>query len=294
MATEVKSAEDAQTLLRQWREENIRNSEEVLELWSDYIEKSWSKLGDEGWLVLEQVCIAAFDCHNMGVADFCLSKLSREFPGSLRVKKLKAMKFEVQERYEEALELLDFIVQKDDTNAVPRKRKIALLKSLGKHGEAVKELVDYLKIFMADQEAWQELCDLYISQQDWTKAAFCMEELLLHSPHNHLYLQRLAEIKYTQGGYENLEIARSYYSQAAKLNAGNVRALYGIVLTCAHMASSPKCPSQKKKECLKLAEWASNQLSSLTSAVRDKGENFENFAVENLMGALQISGDAKA
>jgi hypothetical protein len=51
---------------------------------------------------------------------------------------------------------------------------------------------------MADQEAWMELCDLYISQQEWNKAAFCVEELMLHSPFNHLYLQRYAEIKYTQ------------------------------------------------------------------------------------------------
>ena len=54
-----------------------------------------------------------------------------------------------------------------------------------------------LQRFMADQEAWMELADLYISQQDWPKAAFCVEELMLHNPYNHLYLQRYAEIKYT-------------------------------------------------------------------------------------------------
>lgn len=57
------------------------------------------KLGDEGWLVLEQVFIAALDCHNMEVANFCLSKLNQEFPESLRVKRLKAMKYEALERY---------------------------------------------------------------------------------------------------------------------------------------------------------------------------------------------------
>ena len=51
---------------------------------------------------------------------------------------------------------------------------------------------------MADQEAWMELCDLYISQQEWNKASFCIEELMLHNPFNHLYMQRYAEIKYTQ------------------------------------------------------------------------------------------------
>lgn len=58
----------------------------------------FGKLGDEGWLVLEQVFIAALDCKNMEVANFCLSKLNQEFPESFRVKRLKAMKYEALER----------------------------------------------------------------------------------------------------------------------------------------------------------------------------------------------------
>ena len=45
-----------------------------------------------------------------------------------------------------------------------------------------------------------ELCDLYIGEQDYGRAAFCCEELILSQPNNHLYFQRYAEIKYTQGG----------------------------------------------------------------------------------------------
>lgn len=83
---------------------------------------------------------------------------------------------------------------------------------------------------MADFEAWQELSELYITEQDFNKAAFCVEELILHNPHNHLLHQRYADIKYTQGGSENWEIARSYYCQALKLNPNNLRALYGVYL----------------------------------------------------------------
>lgn len=83
---------------------------------------------------------------------------------------------------------------------------------------------------MSDQEAWHELCDLYLQEQEYTKAAFCMEELILHNPHSHLIFQRYAEIKYTQGGADNMETAKTYFSQAAKLNPNNIRALYGLVL----------------------------------------------------------------
>nr|CAG4635036.1 EOG090X0CGE [Alona affinis] len=156
------------------------------------------RLGDEGWLILEQVFIASLDCHNMEVANSCLSKLNHQFPDSLRVRRLKAMMYEAMERYDDALDILDSIIKKDETNAAPRKRKITIFKSQGMIIEAIKELTDYLKVFMADQEAWMELSDLYISQQDWNKASFCVEELILHCPFNHLYLQRYAEIKYTQ------------------------------------------------------------------------------------------------
>lgn len=51
---------------------------------------------------------------------------------------------------------------------------------------------------MIDQDAWNELCDLYLLEQEYPKAAFCMEELILQNPHNHLFHLRFAEIKYTQ------------------------------------------------------------------------------------------------
>jgi len=52
-----------------------------------------------GLLVLEQVCVAALDCNRHEVADVCLRALSSEFPTSLRIRKLKALKLEALERY---------------------------------------------------------------------------------------------------------------------------------------------------------------------------------------------------
>jgi len=83
---------------------------------------------------------------------------------------------------------------------------------------------------MSDREAWQELAELYLQDGDLARAAFSMEEVILLSPLNHLYHQRLAEIRYTQGGIENLELARAHYCMALKLCPDNVRALYGVLL----------------------------------------------------------------
>ncbi|GAB6029001.1 hypothetical protein CHUAL_004790 [Chamberlinius hualienensis] len=245
--------------LRTWREDNVRQSEEVMELWEMGLNNNIKKLGDEMWQVYEQVCMAAYDCHRLDVSRHCITKLNKQFPQSIRVAILRAMEFEVLEQYDKAMKLYDDILKHDKTNLTAQKRKIAILKAQGKIPEAIKELTDYLKKFMSDQESWLELSDFYIMEQEYSKAAFCMEELILFNPHNHLYYQRYAEIKYTQGGTENIELARSYFAQAVKMNPNNTRALYGLYLASRHLADSPKCSQQKKEEYQKIAEWAAKQ-----------------------------------
>lgn len=142
------------------------------------------------------------------------------------------MILEAEERYDEALKLLESIIKVDPTNSAARKRRVTVLKAQGKNVEAIKELAEYLKMFMADFEGWQELSDMYVQEQDFSKASFCVEELILHNPHNHLLHQRYADIRYSQGGQDNVEVARSYYCQALKLNPNNIRALYGLYWVC--------------------------------------------------------------
>lgn len=203
-------------LFRKWREDNERKSDDIVQLWETVLQDKVQKLGNERHLVLEQVIIAAFDCGRIEIGTDCIRDLSLEFPGSLRVQKYTAMRLEALEMYEEALDVLEDIISKDETNAAPRKRKIAILKAKGRPSEAIKELCEYLKKyelskyqnrfslficamsrFMSDQEAWHELCSLYLAESEYSKAFFCMEEVLLHNPHSHLIHQRLAEIRYT-------------------------------------------------------------------------------------------------
>jgi hypothetical protein len=68
---------------------------------------------------------------------------------------------------------------------------------------------------MGDQEAWLELCDLYVNEGEYGKAAFSLEEVILLNPHCHFYHQKYAEIRYTMGGYDNVELARSYFCQVS-------------------------------------------------------------------------------
>ncbi|KAI8119674.1 hypothetical protein FF38_01963 [Lucilia cuprina] len=288
---EEMSWRDVRDHFRKWREDNERRSDDVIQLWEAVLDDKVTKTGNERHLILEQVILAALDTSRFDIAGKCIKELSTEFPGSMRVMKFKAMRLEAMERYSEAIEVLDAIIAKDETNAAPRKRKIAILKAKGRRVDSIKELNEYLKKFMSDQEAWQELCSLYLSEGDYVKAAFCMEEVLLHNPHSHLVHQRLAEIRYTMGGMENIEVARTYYSQALKLNPNNLRALYGLYLCCSSIANS-RALGSKRKEALKMAQWALEQANHRTSKL-SKIENNEKLisSLESAFGNLEIKSN---
>lgn len=250
--------------LRAWREDCARDPEAMRSLWKrfDQIERKLSV--EEKWTVIEQFCIAAIDLHDESIYKKCLSRMNRQFPGSQRVKLLNIMAtYERAGNYNEALRQYDEMIADDETNTSARKRKIAILISQNKSVEAIRELCEYLKKFMNDNDAWKELCELYMLEQDYQKAIFCMEELLLTHPLSHIYHTRLAEIHYTLGTHESLESARSYYTQALKLKETNVRALFGLHLTLASLLSGNKITAQQRKEYDKLKNCTKQALNSI-------------------------------
>lgn len=284
--------EEYRDQLREWREDNSRHSDTIVSYWDHGMQTNIDQMGDEQWMVLEQVAVAGLDMNREDIVNACLIQLIEKFgASSLRIRRLQAMRLEMKERWDDALEVLDAILEEDVSNSSARKRKIAILKAQGETDRAVRELVKYLQVFMSDQESWLELCELYTMEQEYSKAAYCMEELLLHNPHNHLYHQRLAEIRYTMGGYDNLELAKQYYSQAVKLAPSNMRALFGLLLTVTQLASSPKCPQNKKKEFCNLALWSSKQIGSRYASVgrlEEVGTQDKITLLKSLMGDLDI------
>lgn len=278
--------DEAKAILQKFRDGNDRRSEEIIEIFEDCLSSSMQKLSDERWLIYEQVFIAALDCARQDIAQKCLAALKHQFPDSMRVKRLMAMQHESLGYYEKAERIYDAIIKADFSQSFARKRKIAVLRAQNKITEAIGYLVAYTKQFMSDYEAWIELSDLYIIENDYNKAAFCVEELILSNPHNHLYHQRYAEIRYTQGGPENLELARAHFAQALLLNSDNVRALYGLFLASNFVAAPPK--GSKKKENVKYAIWAAKQIQEKYRKAQTVTEGQLN-AIQEMLNALQVS-----
>lgn len=253
--------EGARDCLRKLREDNVRDSELVVRLWEESLMNSREKLGDELWTVYEQVCVAALDCQRLDLSEICLELLHNKFPSSIRVKRLIGMRYEAEKKFTRAEEVYESIIKKDESNMFCRKRLVTIAKSQNDIPKAIDLLNKYLEQFMTDFEAWMELCDMYLTQLDYNKACFCMEELIMSNPHNHLYYQKFAEIKYTMADPDSMTLARSYFAQAIKLNPKNVRALYGFFLASSNLAVNNKGNNKEKQSNIKYAAWAAHQLT---------------------------------
>jgi len=263
MATEeIVDLEVARMKMKKWRDEGYRNSDEIVDLGECLIYEYANKLGDELWVLYEQVCLAAYDCNRMDLAVTCLRALDKQFPTGNRVLRLKAIRKEALNQFEDAEKIYTIMLKDDPSNLLVRKRLIAMKKAQNKVDETIVDLNEYLKDFMGDQEAWMELSELYIRQQNFSKAAYCMEELILTHPHNHLYHQRYAEIHYTIGTPDSLEKSKKYFAQTLKLDPNNVRALYGLYLSSTNLSSSRSATSTKK-ENYQVSQWTTQQVVSL-------------------------------
>ncbi|KAJ8321986.1 hypothetical protein KUTeg_000457 [Tegillarca granosa] len=253
----------ARNQLRRIREEQVRDGHMVVWLWEDILMKDRHKLGDELWTVYEQVCIAALDCQRIDLAEVCIDLLRSQFPKSVRVERLEGMLLEAEGRYSKAEELYNAIIEKDETNMFARKRQVAILKAQNKIPEAINKLNKYLEKsslfscavfrFMTDFEAWMELCDLYLSQQDYTKAGFCVEELIMSNPHNHLYQQKFAE----------------------------------VCSSCNLATAAGKVSSKEKQSNIKYAAWAAQQLKDKYTTVQPEEQTTQTRVLDSIEKMLE-------
>ena len=190
---------------------------------------------------------AGAESDEMKLATEYVTTLAAQFPDSRRVKRLEGLMWEAKGEADLAMGEYDEILQEDPSNLLAIKRQIALCRSRGgasRLAEAARRLCEYLSTFCSDPEGWLMLHELYLCCQQYKRAAFCVEELILINPMAYIYHVRAGEITYTQGmaanggSHELLLTSRKYFAHALELKPeGCLRALYGILLVCAAMGS---------------------------------------------------------
>ena len=139
------------------------------------------------WTTIENLYISCLRTGDDDSAKKLLDQLIARFgDNNERVMAYKGMWAE--SRIQGEKEFLDVLkeygqaLEEDPSNVYLQKRRIALLRSVGKTAEATQQLVNLVEFSPTDAESWAELASLYVEQNMYDQAIFAMEEVLLVMP----------------------------------------------------------------------------------------------------------------
>jgi len=117
----------------------------------------------------------------------------------------------------------------------------------------------YLDVYMNDPDAYNELAQIYLMANEYDKAIFCLEELLLHSPDDYKIMNKLGDIYCSKNNSADAKIAIKYYSQSVLINP-TPRSFFGIQNSANIIIQKEKKLDDKIK---KLVDISKNELTKL-------------------------------
>ena len=194
----------------------------------------------EKWAIYENIFLACLRTGDNASASACLDELTSRFGDSNeRVAALNGMYREATAVDHKALSAVlahyDEVLREDPRVFSIRKRRAALLRSMGNTAEAVQALTELLDISPTDAEAWSELGDLYLTQGMYEQAKYCLEEVLVVIPNAWNMHARLGEVLFLAAGklegaekVKVLSESMRRFCRSVELCVGYLRGYYGM------------------------------------------------------------------
>ena len=147
----------------------------------------FSRETPETWTIHENLFLSTLRTGDEKAALQLLQRLEARFGDqNERIITLRGIYNEATSKSDDDLEKVfaayEKILKDDPTNMSIRKRRVAVLKALGRTNDAITAVTTLLHISPTDAEAWAEASELYASTAAWGQAIFCAEEVLLITP----------------------------------------------------------------------------------------------------------------
>ena len=147
----------------------------------------FSRETPESWTINENLFLAALRTGDETSARALLSRLETRFgETNERIITLRGIYNEATAQSNADLENVfdgyEKILREDPTNMSIRKRRVAVLKAMGRTEDAITAITVLLQNSPTDAEVWAEASELYASQGAWGQAIYCAEEVLLIVP----------------------------------------------------------------------------------------------------------------
>ncbi|KAH6612709.1 hypothetical protein C7974DRAFT_437977 [Boeremia exigua] len=222
----------------------------------------FSRETPEAWAIHENLFLAALRTGDEQAAAQLLSRLEARFgERNERIVVLRGIYNEATAQttadLENVFEGYEKILRDDPTNMSIRKRRVAVLKSLGRTADAITAVTVLLQNSPTDVEAWAEASELYAGQAAWGQAIYCAEEVLLTAPNSWSAHAHVASLHYMSTASSSppsiaeLSLALKHFCRAFELNEGYLRGCYGIKIVAAKLLpllSDTQTLSKKRSE----------------------------------------------
>lgn len=215
-------------------------------------------LGIEAYFFKEKLFYVCLELKKVKKAHMLITDIYKEFGSEKPIIRMLSEKNEIDPKNEGTTSLEKYkqliLYNQDDRRSL--KRYLMLMKFSYSNAEVrnyIELWNEYLKVYMDDSDGWNELAEVYLSTQNFTKAIFCFEELLLHNPNNYIILIKIGDIQSSFNNNESASIALKYYSQSALIKP-TPRAFWGILYCLNIIAKNQKSLDQSQKSLYKISK----------------------------------------
>ena len=224
------------------------------------------QIGIEENFLLKKLFFIHLELKNHKEAFNILIKLIKTFGNDKKLLRMGSEEGEIDpKRGEVAIQRYKYMMINDQNDNESMKKYIMFMKlSVDLNDkQTINDYIDlwnqYLEAFMNDPDAYNELAQVYLMVNEYDKAAFCLEELLLYSPNNYKVLNKLGDIYVSKNNAEDAKIGIKFYSRSIIIQP-TPRAFFGIQNCASIIIKKEKRLDDKTK---KLVDISKKELTKL-------------------------------
>ena len=227
---------------KEWLFKEIRTNQQPAIFLKMHIENFLSKykknLGIEENVLLKKLFFIYLELKNFQPALNIVIKLIKQFGKDRQLLRMYGEESEIDPKGGDIpLRQYKSMMLNDQNDKESIKKYIMFMKSSVdlRNKQTINDYIElwnqYLEVFMNDPDGYNELSQVYLMVNEYDKAAFCLEELLLHSPNDYKILNKLGDIYASKNNVEDAKTAINFYSRSILIYP-TARAFFGI-LNCA-------------------------------------------------------------
>lgn len=266
------------------------------------------------WTLYENLMVLCLRTGDDEAASECLERITIRFGDTHeRVLALQGLYKEAtafdDAELQKILEEYNILLQENDANVPILKRRVALLRSMGKVPEAISALNSFLDTCPTDPEAWSELADMYVSQGLYAQAIYALEEVLVLSPNAWNMQARLGEVSFMAATSASEGGSLKHYAEAVKRFCRSIelcddylRGYYGLKLATnklleAELKSKKEIegfllPSQATTE--KLNQAATEKLAEIVRRNQANEKLWQGFDANEIAAAQELLSNSSS